>query len=72
MKLIFFVNCIFFNLDVPTDPPITEGRKRTVIFVHKITQPGQDLFVRGGIDGSRRPGIVYFLKLTPKRRHHHI
>ena len=31
------------------------GSHRTVIFVKKQTNPGQDLFMRGGIDVSLRP-----------------
>ena len=45
----------------PTLPPIVDGKKRTVIFVHKQTQNGQDLFIRGGIGGDQRPGnLIYF------------
>jgi alpha-amylase len=36
-------------------PTLGPGAKRTVIFIQKQTNPGQDLFVRGGIDGTRRP-----------------
>lgn len=39
----------------PTQGPISG--KRTVIFIKKDTMPGQDLFVRGGIDHSRKPGM---------------
>ncbi|KAF2352490.1 hypothetical protein FHG87_016755, partial [Trinorchestia longiramus] len=39
----------------PTEPSITDGVHRTVIFVFKQTNDGQDLFIRGGIDGSVRP-----------------
>ncbi|XP_037799098.1 alpha-amylase-like [Penaeus monodon] len=40
----------------PTKPPITSGTARTVVFIHKQTNPGQDLFIRGGIDSAHRPG----------------
>ncbi|CAG0880034.1 unnamed protein product [Cyprideis torosa] len=40
----------------PTRPPITEGVARTIIFIEKQTQSGQDLFVRGGISHDVRPG----------------
>ena len=36
-------------------PTLGPGAKRTVIFIQKQTNPGQDLFVRGGIDGTVRP-----------------
>ena len=42
----------------PTLPPITEGNHRTVVFVFAQTNPGQDLFIRGGIDHLIRPGCV--------------
>lgn len=38
-----------------TPPPMT-GTQRTVVFVKKQTNPGQDMFVRGGIDAAQRPG----------------
>ncbi|XP_050739705.1 alpha-amylase-like [Eriocheir sinensis] len=41
----------------PTQPPVT-GQARTVVFVHKQTSVGQDLFVRGGIDSEHRPGCT--------------
>ncbi|XP_069188090.1 alpha-amylase [Procambarus clarkii] len=40
-----------------TMPPVT-GTARTVVFVHDQTSVGQDLFIRGGIDGSQRPGCT--------------
>lgn len=40
----------------PTPPP---GQvKRTVIFIQKQTNPGQDMFIRGGIDATQSPGCV--------------
>ncbi|XP_042220003.1 alpha-amylase-like [Homarus americanus] len=39
----------------PTLPPI-DGMARTVVFVHKQTSVGQDLFIRGGIDSAHRQG----------------
>lgn len=41
----------------PTPPPMT-GTHRTVIFIKKQTNPGQDMFVRGGIDTAQRPGCT--------------
>ena len=41
----------------PTPPPMT-GVQRTVIFIKKQTNAGQDLFVRGGIDATQRPGCT--------------
>jgi hypothetical protein len=32
--------------------------QRTVIFFHEYTLPGQDLFIRGGIDKRHRTGIL--------------
>lgn len=32
--------------------------QRTVIFFHEYTLPGQDLFIRGGIDKWHRTGIL--------------
>lgn len=29
---------------------------RTVVFLFKETESGQDLFIRGGIDNAQRPG----------------
>ena len=40
----------------PTEPPITSGTERTVVLIRKETQDGQDLFIRGGIDATQRPG----------------
>ena len=40
-----------------TEAPPT-GTSRTVIFVQKATSVGQDLFIRGGIDHTKRPGCV--------------
>ena len=39
-----------------TSVPGKEDWQRTVIYMHGTSQPGQDLFYRGGIDGSKRPG----------------
>ncbi|KAK4293347.1 hypothetical protein Pmani_033953 [Petrolisthes manimaculis] len=41
----------------PTKPPVS-GQARTVLFFHKETSVGQDLFVRGGIDEGHRPGCT--------------
>lgn len=38
----------------PSAPPL-EGVRRTVIFILKETGPGQDMFIRGGIDAAVRP-----------------
>lgn len=48
----------------PTQPapsvgPAPEGWARTVIMIERQTNPGQDLFIRGGIDHSHRQGIPY-------------
>ncbi|KAK7067087.1 hypothetical protein SK128_022546 [Halocaridina rubra] len=48
----------------PTKPPVT-GTARTVIFVHKMTNPGQDLFIRGGIDSAQRPGCTSDAETDP-------
>jgi alpha-amylase len=40
-----------------TNAPPT-GTSRTVIFIQKQTTTGQDLFIRGGIDHTVRPGCV--------------
>ncbi|XP_059150386.1 alpha-amylase-like [Physella acuta] len=40
----------------PYVPSGSEDFKRTVIMVEKQTNPGQDLFIRGGIDHTQRPG----------------
>nr|QJE50400.1 alpha amylase-related protein [Diaphanosoma celebensis] len=38
-----------------TSPP---GTSRTVVFIQKQTTPGQDMFIRGGIDDLVRPGCT--------------
>jgi len=40
----------------PTEAPIISGIHRTVVFIHDQTAPGQDLFIRGGVDAGERPG----------------
>jgi alpha-amylase len=47
----------------PTLPPMT-GVQRTVVFVKKQTAPGQDLFIRGGIDSTVRPGCTQDITST--------
>ncbi|XP_046454250.1 alpha-amylase-like isoform X3 [Daphnia pulex] len=47
----------------PTPPPMT-GVQRTVVFVKKQTAPGQDLFIRGGIDSTVRPGCTQDITST--------
>lgn len=49
----------------PTQPPIVDGIHRTVVFIKKQTNEGQDLFVRGGIDGSERPGCTDDVSTDP-------
>jgi alpha-amylase len=49
----------------PTEPSITDGIHRTVIFVYKQTNDGQDLFIRGGIDASVRPGCTDDVSTDP-------
>ncbi|XP_066982644.1 alpha-amylase-like isoform X3 [Macrobrachium rosenbergii] len=44
---------------VPSSP------NRTVIFMHKETDPGQDLFLRGGIDSAHRPGCTDVAETDP-------
>jgi alpha-amylase len=43
-----------FLLDLVRPP----SGNRTVIFIQKQTNPGQDLFIRGGIDHTIRPNCV--------------
>lgn len=38
---------------------VTQGWKKTVVFVHKITHPGEDLFIRGGLDEHRQQGRIH-------------
>ncbi|XP_064112997.1 alpha-amylase-like isoform X2 [Macrobrachium nipponense] len=49
----------------PTVPPIVDGIHRTVIFMHKQTIDGQDLFVRGGIGENQRPGCTDDVSTDP-------
>lgn len=42
---------------VPSVGPAPEGWARTVIMIERQTMPGQDLFIRGGIDHNHRQGI---------------
>ncbi|XP_047486576.1 alpha-amylase-like [Penaeus chinensis] len=49
----------------PTEPSITEGIHRTVVFIQKQTNDGQDLFVRGGIDAGQRPGCTNDVSTDP-------
>ncbi|KAK8732749.1 hypothetical protein OTU49_006906 [Cherax quadricarinatus] len=49
----------------PTEPSYTEGVHRTVVFIYKQTNEGQDLFIRGGIDGSQRPGCTQDAETDP-------
>lgn len=49
----------------PTEPSIIDGVHRTVIFIQKQTNTGQDLFVRGGIDVSQRPGCTEDVTTDP-------
>lgn len=48
---------IYSTSQGPTPPPLT-GIQRTAVFIKKQTNPGQDLFIRGGIDSTVRPGCV--------------
>nr|APU94147.1 alpha-amylase [Sinonovacula constricta] len=43
---------------VGTAPPAPAGWSRTVIMIEKQTQPGQDLFIRGGLDHNRHSGCT--------------
>ncbi|KAK7085956.1 hypothetical protein SK128_005871 [Halocaridina rubra] len=49
----------------PTAPPIIDGIHRTVVFMQKQTNVGQDLFVRGGIDAGQRPGCTSDVTTDP-------
>jgi alpha-amylase len=57
----------------PTQAPVTQGTTagplvggtQTVVFMKKDTLPGQDLFVRGGIDHSRRQGCTQDANTSP-------
>lgn len=40
----------------PYVPTGQEDFQRTVIIIERQTNPGQDLFIRGGVDYARRPG----------------
>ncbi|KAH9519303.1 Alpha-amylase A type-1/2 [Bulinus truncatus] len=40
----------------PYVPSGQEDFQRTIIMVERQTNPGQDLFIRGGVDYTRRPG----------------
>ncbi|XP_032776971.2 alpha-amylase [Daphnia magna] len=55
-------NCGVTTASPPVDGTCTQappsGTSRTVIFVQKATSVGQDLFIRGGIDHTKRPGCV--------------
>ncbi|CAG0900963.1 unnamed protein product [Darwinula stevensoni] len=42
----------------PTEPPITDGIHRTVVFIHKQTTDGQDMFATGGVGPDQRPGCT--------------
>lgn len=46
------------TLSTASLPTLGPGVKRTVIFIQKQTNPGQDLFIRGGIDATRRPPCI--------------
>ena len=50
-----------FWLDLVRPP----SGNRTVIFIQKQTNPGQDLFIRGGIDHSIRPNCVENAATSP-------
>ena len=56
------VPCVGAGCSVTTTPTTTTARppsgNRTVIFIQKQTNPGQDMFIRGGIDHTQRPGCV--------------
>jgi len=36
--------------DLGTLPPFAELKERTVVMIHGVTKPGQDMYLRGGID----------------------
>ena len=39
----------------PTNPPV-QGMSRTVVFLREVSNPGQDVFIIGGISPAQRPG----------------
>ena len=47
----------------PTKRPdgCNEDMKRTVVFIKLQTSPGEDMFVRGGINHNQRPGDLFLL-----------
>ncbi|XP_055893859.1 alpha-amylase-like [Biomphalaria glabrata] len=48
----------------PYVPTGQEDFQRTVIIIERQTNPGQDLFIRGGVDYARRPGCSASLPAT--------
>ncbi|CAH1784331.1 unnamed protein product [Owenia fusiformis] len=42
----------------PTSQPGASDFRRTVIFIKKYTNPGQDLFIRGGLNHGQRQGCT--------------
>ncbi|XP_068220186.1 alpha-amylase-like [Palaemon carinicauda] len=60
--LLLFVTTLTIGRKIPEDGPpvgyVPSSPNRTVILIHKETIPGQDLFLRGGIDREHRPGCT--------------
>ncbi|KAK3099826.1 hypothetical protein FSP39_010394 [Pinctada imbricata] len=54
-----------FNTPSPSFGPPPKSFARTVILMHAITQPGQNLFIRGGIDHSHRKGCSQDVNSNP-------
>lgn len=44
------------------------GWHRTMVFIEKETQAGQDLFIRGGISHEKREGNVFIYYSSLKTR----
>ena len=63
--MLWYNYCIY-RFDIPADRinfdeddrvasgPIFDGVRRTVVFIKRTTVPGEDMFLRGGIDASKR------------------
>jgi outer membrane protein assembly factor BamB len=54
----------------PPSPTPTRDVRRTVVFIHAQTQPGQDMFVRGGAKGGAPIRIRHRNWLNPHTNHY--
>lgn len=59
--ILFWNRFAFFTGNLARPP----NGNRTVIFIQKQTNPGQDMFIRGGIDHTVRPGCVEDASTSP-------